>query len=80
MQNQQEWASLSEEDRNRMTEIYQNNEREVRGKADLAIETVSARSLSLSLSVTRLQLNMLNYLTSDENIRLPFLFDEILPR
>jgi hypothetical protein len=41
MQNQQEWAALSEEDRNRMTEIYQNNEREVRGKADLAIETVS---------------------------------------
>ena len=41
MQNQQEWATTSEEDRNRLTEIYQNNEREVRSKADLAIETVS---------------------------------------
>lgn len=41
MQNQQEWSLLNEEDRNRMTEIYQNNEREVRGKADLAMETVS---------------------------------------
>lgn len=41
MQNQQEWNTINEEDRNRMTEIYQNNEREVRGKADLAIETVS---------------------------------------
>jgi hypothetical protein len=40
MQSQGEWSALNEEDRNRMTEIYQNNEREVRGKADLAIETV----------------------------------------
>jgi hypothetical protein len=41
MQNQQEWSQLNEEDRNRMTEIYQNNEREVKGKADLAMETVN---------------------------------------
>jgi hypothetical protein len=40
MQSPGEWSALNEEDRNRMTEIYQNNEREVRGKADLAIETV----------------------------------------
>ncbi|CAE7456350.1 PUB1, partial [Symbiodinium microadriaticum] len=64
MQNTQEWASRTEEDRNRLTEIYQQNEHEVRGKSDLCKET----------------LNMFNYLTSDEAIRRPFLLDEILPR
>mmetsp|Transcript_22473 Transcript_22473/g.32803 ORF Transcript_22473/g.32803 Transcript_22473/m.32803 type:complete len:1051 (+) Transcript_22473:62-3214(+) len=64
MQNAQEWSSMSEEDRKRVMEIYDQNEREVTGKSDLCMET----------------LNMLNYLTSDSHIRLPFLLDEILPR
>ncbi len=55
---------MSQEDKNNILERHSQNEREVKGKADLCMET----------------LNMLSYLTSDEQIRQPFLLDEILPR
>lgn len=64
MQNPLEWAHLSDEIKKQILERHEENEREVRGKADLCMETM----------------NMLNYLTSDEHIRAPFLQDEILPR
>jgi ubiquitin conjugation factor E4 B len=64
MQNAQEWAALAEDQRQQITERHQINESTVRGTANLCMET----------------LNMLNYLTTDEYIRAPFLLDEILPR
>lgn len=64
MKNTAEWGSLSEEIKKQILDRHEENEREVRGKANLCMETM----------------NMLNYLTSDECIRLPFLLDEILPR
>ncbi|RYH31359.1 hypothetical protein EON65_02720, partial [archaeon] len=64
MQNPTEWGAISEEERNRIKERHESNEMECKGTAGLCLETV----------------DMLNYLTSDEVIRTPFLFDEILPR
>jgi ubiquitin conjugation factor E4 B len=66
MQNTVQWAALSEEERKEKTEKHEQNENEVRAKAELCMETI----------------HMLNYLTSeeDESLRLPFLVDEILPR
>jgi ubiquitin conjugation factor E4 B len=64
MKNAAEWAALGEEGQNQLRERLDGHEREVRGSAELCLET----------------LNMLNYLTSDEHIRKPFLMDEILPR
>lgn len=64
MANAAEWAALGDEGREQVTSRLQQSENEVRGSAGLCLETV----------------NMLNYLTSDEMIRLPFLLDEILPR
>jgi ubiquitin conjugation factor E4 B len=60
----QEWSSLAAETRSQITDRHAENEMEVRFKATLCIQTM----------------NMLNYLTSDEIIRQPFLLDEILPR
>jgi ubiquitin conjugation factor E4 B len=60
----QEWSSLSAETRSQITDRHAENEMEVRFKATLCIQTM----------------NMLNYLTSDEIIRQPFLLEEILPR
>jgi ubiquitin conjugation factor E4 B len=64
MQNLPEWGRLSEEERKQITEKHEANESECKGSAGLCLETV----------------NMLNYLTSDEVIRQPFLHDAILPR
>lgn len=64
MQNPQEWGAFSEDMKKQIMERHEENEREVRGKANLCVETV----------------NMVNYMTSDEYIRMPFLQDEILPR
>ena len=64
MQNSHEWNSLSEEMKKQIIDRHEENEREVRGKANLCMETV----------------NMVNYMTSDEYIRKPFLLDQILPR
>lgn len=64
MQNLPEWGRLSEEERKQVTEKHESNEQECKGSAGLCLET----------------LNMLNYLTSDEVIRQPFLHDAILPR
>eukprot|EP01038_Epipyxis_sp_PR26KG_P006656 gene6656-9137_t len=64
MSNPEEWSRLPEDEKKRIQEIHASNEREVRGSAELCMET----------------LNMLNYLTSDSIIRQPFLYDEILPR
>lgn len=64
MQNSLEWGQLSEDIKKQIIDRHEENEREVRGKANLCMETM----------------NMLNYLTSDEYIRVPFLQDEILPR
>lgn len=64
MQNLAEWGRLSEEERKQITEKHEANENECKGSAGLCLETV----------------NMLNYLTSDEVIRQPFLNDAILPR
>lgn len=62
--NAPEWAALSTEEQQIVTERHEANENECRGSAGLCLET----------------LNMLSYLTSDEVIRQPFLLDEILPR
>jgi len=59
-----EWAALGEEPQQQMREKLAECEQMVRGTAQLCQETI----------------HMLNYLTSDEMIRLPFLIDEILPR
>lgn len=64
MQNAEEWGSMTSEIRQQITERHQQNEQTVKGTANLCMETI----------------NMLNYLTSDEFIRKPFLLDEILPR
>lgn len=64
MQNLTEWGRMSEEERKQVTEKHEANENECKGSAGLCLETV----------------NMLNYLTSDEVIRQPFLHDAILPR
>ncbi len=64
MKNQSEWMMLGEEGQQQLRDRLEQNEREVKGSAQLCMET----------------LHMLNYLTSDEEIRLPFLMDEILPR
>jgi ubiquitin conjugation factor E4 B len=64
MHNLAEWGRLSEEERKQITEKHEANENECKGAAGLCLET----------------LNMLNYLTSDEVIRQPFLHDAILPR
>ena len=64
MKNPTEWLALGTEGQDQTKEKLDQCEREVKGTAGLCIET----------------LNMLNYLTSDEVIRLPFLMDEILPR
>eukprot|EP01031_Cornospumella_fuschlensis_P026243 gene26243-31702_t len=64
MQNSAEWGAITEEEQNRIKERHESNEMECKGTAGLCLETV----------------DMLNYLTSDEVIRAPFLFDEILPR
>lgn len=55
-----EWHQLTEEARNEFKEKHDANERECRGCAGLCLETI----------------NMLNYLTSDEVIRGPFLENE----
>ena len=66
--------------------------RQVRGKSSLCMETVrefvncavSKRDyltvMCCAFSWLMEQLNMFNYLTSDDTIRQPFLLDEILPR
>lgn len=59
-----DWAAVGEEERKRIKERYESDEQECKGAAGLCLET----------------LNMLNYLTSDEVIRGPFLFEEILTR
>jgi ubiquitin conjugation factor E4 B len=64
MQSPHEWGALTEDMKKQILERHEENEREVRGKANLCLETV----------------NMVNYMTSDEFIRMPFLLDEILPR
>jgi hypothetical protein len=64
MQNAAEWGRMTEEERKQVTEKHEANEQECKGSAGLCLETV----------------NMLNYLTSDEVIRQPFLHDAILPR
>lgn len=64
IQNPIEWGSLSADEKEQKTRIYEDNEKECRGSAGVCLET----------------LNMLNYLTSDSIIRRPFLFEEILPR
>ena len=64
MKSPAEWAALGEEGQTQMKERLDQFEREVKGTAGLCTET----------------LHMLNYLTSDEQIRVPFLMDEILPR
>jgi ubiquitin conjugation factor E4 B len=64
MSNTEEWNRLNEEEKKSKKDKHEENEREVRGSAELCLET----------------LNMLNYLTSDPYIREPFLLDEILPR
>eukprot|EP01039_Chlorochromonas_danica_P011200 gene11200-12488_t len=64
MQNAAEWSALPEDERNMIKERHENNESECKTYAGLCLDT----------------LNMLNYLTSDEVIRTPFLFEEILPR
>jgi len=64
MQNVAEWSALPEDEKTRIKERHESNERECKGSAGLCLET----------------LNMLNYLTSDPVIRRPFLFPEILPR
>lgn len=64
MQNTVEWNATPQETRDQIKERHEANERDCRGSSGLCLET----------------LNMLNYLTSDEVIRVPFLMDEILPR
>ncbi len=60
----QEWVALGEERRNEMLERLSENERHVTSHLLLCNET----------------LNMMNYLTSDVDIRKPFLLPELLPR
>jgi ubiquitin conjugation factor E4 B len=64
MKNPAEWSRLSEEERNQLTDKNEENERILKANASLCLET----------------LNMLNFLTSDECIRKPFLMTEILKR
>jgi hypothetical protein len=63
-QQQQEWQLLSEEEKKRQLEIHEQHESECKGSATLCLET----------------LHMINYLTSDDIIKQPFLLDAILPR
>lgn len=64
MKNPLEWSRLNEEEKNQLTEKNGENERILKANASLCLET----------------LNMLNFLTSDECIRKPFLMTEILKR
>ncbi len=59
-----EWEALGEERRNQMLERLSENERHVSSHLLLCNET----------------LNMMRYLTSDLDIRKPFLLPELLPR
>ncbi len=59
-----EWEALGEERRNQMLERLSENERHVTSHLLLCNET----------------LNMMRYLTSDLDIRKPFLLPELLPR
>ena len=64
MGNPQEWAALSEEDRERITSRHEENENEVKRALHLCNKTFK----------------MLGFLSTDEDIRGLFLLDELCPR
>ena len=59
-----EWSTVAESEKHEILETLAQNERICQSSSELCQETI----------------NMLNYLTSDEVIRVPFMCDEILPR